>query len=157
MIPCFVLLQMSLYLTGILFHKVHQICAAIQSIGVCRRELEGEKKWTIGKCLLPAILLHGLFDFVIFVTTFEYKLWGSSSNAQDDQNNQINVLSDDAAWMNENGSFDFLFIFLNLGVPFLIAAAGFGYYWRESKLQTARLKAIDSTQSNGSNQEGAVV
>ena len=105
---------------------------------------------------MPAVLLHGLFDFVIFVTTFEYKLWSPSSTQQDDQNNKVNVLSDDAAWMNENGSVNSLFIFLNLGLPFLIAAAGFVYYWRESRLQTSRLKSIDA-QSNLSNQVDAVV
>jgi len=107
----------------------------------------------MGKCLLPAIVLHGMFDFVIFVTTFEFKL-SSLNPTQDDVNKQINVLSDDEAWMNENGSLNYLYIFLNLGVPFLIAAAGFLYYLRESRSQTLRLKSLDSQSAS---QVGSVV
>lgn len=135
---------------------VHQICAAIQSIGVCRRELEGQKQWTIGKCILPAILLHGLFDFVIFITSFEFGLYAPSNTNHDDQSKDANVLSDDIAWTTADGSLNYLLIFLNLGLPLLIAAAGLIYYWRESRSQTLRLKSIDE-QSDVTDQVEAVV
>lgn len=42
---------------------IHPMTAALQSIGVCRRDLEKDSSVGIGKILLPAWLLHGLFDF----------------------------------------------------------------------------------------------
>ena len=44
---------------------IHPICAALQSIGVCRRDLEKDKSVGIGKILFPAWLLHGCFDFAL--------------------------------------------------------------------------------------------
>jgi len=44
---------------------IHPLCAAIQSIGVCRRDLEGERGMLIGWIIFPAVLLHGLYDFVL--------------------------------------------------------------------------------------------
>lgn len=47
---------------------LHPICAAIQSIGVVRRDVENDSKCRLGVgILLPAILLHGSFDWVLFV------------------------------------------------------------------------------------------
>ena len=43
---------------------VHPICAAIQSIGVVRRDLERQSNIGIGLIILPAWLLHGSFDFL---------------------------------------------------------------------------------------------
>lgn len=69
---------------GILIERscfpVHPILAAIQSIGVCRRELEGGgggRKTTLGRIILPAVLFHGLFDFMILVIDFIGKLVGA--------------------------------------------------------------------------------
>ncbi|CAB9528339.1 tRNA methyltransferase 11 homolog (Saccharomyces cerevisiae) [Seminavis robusta] len=42
---------------------VHPLAAALQSIGVCRRDLEKDHSMGMGKVLLPALLLHGFFDF----------------------------------------------------------------------------------------------
>lgn len=42
---------------------IHPMTAALQSIGVCRRDLEKDSSVGIGRILLPAWLLHGLFDF----------------------------------------------------------------------------------------------
>merc|ERR1712127_570630 len=44
---------------------VHPICAAIQSIGVCKRDLENDTSVTIGQILKPAVMLHGFFDFFV--------------------------------------------------------------------------------------------
>ena len=46
---------------------VHPLCAAIQSIGVVRRDLEGDSKCQLGRIVFPAILLHGAFDFVLML------------------------------------------------------------------------------------------
>ena len=47
---------------------VHALAAAIQSIGVCRRDLEGEKSHQLGKIILPAWMLHGCFDFFLMLS-----------------------------------------------------------------------------------------
>jgi RsiW-degrading membrane proteinase PrsW (M82 family) len=51
------------------FFPVHPLCAAIQSIGVCRRDLEGDKSYGLGRIILPAFLLHGSFDFVLMLAS----------------------------------------------------------------------------------------
>lgn len=42
---------------------IHPMTAALQSIGVCRRDLEKDSSVGIGRILLPAWFLHGFFDF----------------------------------------------------------------------------------------------
>ena len=49
---------------------VHPLCAAIQSIGVCKRDLEGQPGVGLGRIIAPAILLHGSFDFVLKVAAY---------------------------------------------------------------------------------------
>ena len=44
---------------------VHPLCAAIQSVGVCQRRLEGDQKVGVGRIVSPAVILHGSFDFVL--------------------------------------------------------------------------------------------
>jgi len=44
---------------------VHPLCAALQSIGICRRDLEKDSSMKLGKAILPALLLHGTFDFIL--------------------------------------------------------------------------------------------
>lgn len=46
---------------------VHPLAAALQSIGVCRRDLEGDRSYQLGRIILPALLLHGSFDFVLML------------------------------------------------------------------------------------------
>jgi hypothetical protein len=56
---------------------LHPICAAIQSIGITRRDVENDSHCKLGKgILLPAILLHGAFDSVLFVGDFlDAEVW----------------------------------------------------------------------------------
>lgn len=46
---------------------IHPLAAALQSIGVCRRDLEGDKSFGLGRIILPAVLLHGAFDFILML------------------------------------------------------------------------------------------
>jgi hypothetical protein len=60
-------LEISVLVARILF-PLHPICAAIQSIGVVRRDIENDSFCKLGKGILwPAILLHGSFDWILFV------------------------------------------------------------------------------------------
>jgi hypothetical protein len=58
------------------FFPVHPILAAIQSIGVCKRELEASRSTKLGRIILPAVLFHGAFDFFIIFIAFIGKLVG---------------------------------------------------------------------------------
>lgn len=59
---------------------VHPLAAAIQSIGVCQRDLEevyqqssqGQRRGgtQIGRILLPAVIFHGFYDFFIMMIDF---------------------------------------------------------------------------------------
>lgn len=44
---------------------VHPLAAAIQSIGVCRRDIEKDHSMGFGRILFPALVLHGSFDFAL--------------------------------------------------------------------------------------------
>lgn len=52
------------------FFPVHPLCAAIQSIGVCKRDLEGDGRYGLGRIISPAVLLHGTFDLVLMLAAY---------------------------------------------------------------------------------------
>lgn len=50
---------------------LHPICAAIQSVYVVRRDVENDSHCTLGRhILLPAILVHGCFDWILMMGDF---------------------------------------------------------------------------------------
>jgi preprotein translocase subunit YajC len=55
---------------------VHPILAAIQSVGVCERDVEMSKSKKLGRIILPAVIFHGMFDFLIALIDFIGKLVG---------------------------------------------------------------------------------
>ncbi len=65
---------------------IHPLAAAIQSIGVCKRDLEGDPTVGIGQILLPSVLLHGTFDFSLLLLS-----WISQSSDQDRNNNEQTI------------------------------------------------------------------
>ena len=62
---------------------VHPVCAAIQAIGVVRRDVLGDSTSSLGWTLLPAIFLHGSFDFVAIVYALFLEDWGSLPDVND--------------------------------------------------------------------------
>lgn len=54
----FILLARSLF-------PVHPIAMAIQSIGVCKRDLENDRRSRLGGIILPGVLFHGFYDFML--------------------------------------------------------------------------------------------
>jgi len=60
------------------FFPIHPILAAIQSIGVCRRELEKAPSSKLGRIIFPAVCFHGTFDFLIIFISFVGKLVGQN-------------------------------------------------------------------------------
>jgi hypothetical protein len=53
---------------------IHPLAAAIQSVGVCRRDLENDSTTQVGRILLPAWLLHGTFDFSLMAYSLIAKI-----------------------------------------------------------------------------------
>lgn len=72
---------------------IHPLAAAIQSIGVCRRDLEGDPTVGIGRILLPSILLHGTFDFSLLLLS-----WIGQSYDEESNNNNNNQSNTTLAW-----------------------------------------------------------
>ena len=111
---------------------IHPIAAALQSIGVCERDVE-KNPTRIGKILFPALLFHGTYDFLLLWIDFLASL--KRSDGYD------NVNSDEA---------------LEIGTHAVVASyvtsfavMGFAVYWfmKESKTQRERLAARDADPS----------
>jgi hypothetical protein len=113
---------------------IHQLCAAIQSIGVVRRDVEKNSKWQLGRSILPAVLLHGAFDFVLMLLA----LLESSSKSGDE------TPTDDAT-LEEFDSADALPLFISVGLVIL----GLLYYCCEGQGQRKRLQELDQGQQGG--------
>jgi len=102
---------------------LHPIAAAIQSIGVIRRDIEGDRSYGIGRIFFPAFLYHGSFDFVLMFTTaldeihlFE-KLSGNES-AQEEQ--ELEYLEESTHGF---GSFYFACTIFVLGIVYYVIQA----------------------------------
>jgi hypothetical protein len=109
---------------------VHPLCAAIQSIGVCKRDLEGKRGVGIGRIISPAILLHGSFDFVLFVAAYLQQVEKIKEGNDDDSDIPKEDDSDTV---------------MALVVCFGIILVGYIYYVWQSRAQTKRLIAMDRT------------
>jgi hypothetical protein len=113
---------------------VHPLCAAIQSIGVCRRDLEGQRGVGIGRIISPAILLHGSFDFVLMVAAYLQQVQKIKEGNDDDSD--IPKEDDSDAVMSEEDIPTLVF-------SFGMVLVGYIYYVWQSRAQTKRFIAID--------------
>jgi hypothetical protein len=52
---------------------VHPIAAAIQSVYVCRRDLEQDPAIGLGRIVLPSLLFHGTYDFALMMITSSWQ------------------------------------------------------------------------------------
>jgi RsiW-degrading membrane proteinase PrsW (M82 family) len=105
------------------FFPVHPVLAAIQSIGVCRRDLEASRE-KLGRIIFPAVMFHGSFDFIIVFIAFIGKLVGEQVEEGDLQ------ISNTAE-------------FLSVLSCIVILFAGIYYVYTESSKQREHLIAID--------------
>ena len=113
---------------------IHPLCAAIQSIGVVRRDVEKNLFWQLGWIMLPAIVLHGAFDFVLmFLELLE------SSNKSDPSNGGSATPSTDDATFFDMGQGDSLPLILSVS----LVVVGLLYFGCESQSQKNRLEALD--------------
>ena len=131
---------------------VHPLCAAIQSIGVCRRELEqrhlpDSQRDGLGRVLFPAWMLHGMFDFILFLIATFVELHEGFGDEQDKTDEQPTyVPSDDDTsydmWNDLKGSIP------SLIVSFIVMCAGWAYYVKEAREQRQRLAELDRMSPN---------
>ena len=103
---------------------IHPVFAAIQSIGVCQRELEGVRSMRLGQIILPAVILHGTFDFFIIFIGFVGRLVG-----QDEEEGDLRITNTTE--------------FLAIVSCVVIMTTSFLYLYNESGKQRERLAAID--------------
>lgn len=117
-------LEISVLISRSLF-PVHPICAAIQSIGVCKQQLENDQSIGLGRILLPAILLHGTYDFSIMLLNFLALL--------------------DANGDEDSESITYSIVALCFSISFVLG--GIWYYIKQSNQQNQRLEQIDRSRN----------
>ena len=110
---------------------IHPICAAIQSIGVSMRDVE-KFPTRFGRIILPAVLLHGTYDFLLLLLDFI-----DSLHRQDGYND-----TDDE--FIEAG----LCFYLSLVFATLLIAGSLFWLYRQSKRQRERLASYDNDPSS---------
>jgi RsiW-degrading membrane proteinase PrsW (M82 family) len=120
---------------------IHPLCAAIQSIGVVRRDIEHFSAWQLGTILFPSIILHGAFDFVLMLLEFLEK--ANNPDSSSTENQKIDEWDDTDT--------------LPLTISISMVIVGLIYYFCESFSQKKRLKDIDLAESMGNSSSVDVV
>ena len=114
---------------------VHAIAAAIQSVYVCRRDLEKDRKIGLGRIIFPSMIFHGSYDFVLLMLTDS---WQRSHKEQ---------------YFNNGGgdiTYEALIIFL---VSLFIVLLGGVYYFYISQAQYVRLRSGTVAGRGGRNDD----
>lgn len=105
---------------------VHPLAAAIQSIYVCRRDLEKDSSIGLGRVVLPAVLFHGTYDFALLFISDSWKRSQASQYFYSGDNN------------NSDGTI------MTLCVSVAIILFGGLFYAVQSKRQYDRLVQLSS-------------
>jgi hypothetical protein len=107
---------------------VHPLCAAIQSIGVCRRDLEKDESRQLGRILFPAMLLHGSFDFVLMLLASLAGLYGDVPDESEQQ---------------QTTTEDLVNMLPALAISVAVVVAGIVYYVWQARAQRRRLAELE--------------
>lgn len=110
---------------------VHAICAAIQSIGVCQRDIEGDRNAQLGRSIIfPAVLFHGSYDFfIVWIDFLANRKLGVAAN------------DDDATSVDASKSYGAALASFVVSVCLIVSALF--YYGKEARKQRRRLAAMD--------------
>ena len=119
---------------------VHPLCAAIQSIGVCRRDLEKDKRFGLGRIIFPAILLHGTFDFVLMLAAYFQQRDAIKEGNED--GGEEDAQNDDSE--------DIVSQLPSLIIGLMLVITGYNYYVVQSRAQNRRLIALDNVSTEQS-------
>lgn len=122
---------------------VHALAAALQSISVIKKFVEGAEddghRIGVGRILLPAVILHGTFDAILMVvnvyqeTAWDIYLKDNNGVVGDDGGPYNPATVDVIAW---------------IGIT-SVMILGILWYYRENRMQDARLKVLDATKHGG--------
>ena len=124
---------------------VHPICGAIQSIGIVRRDVEGDSGYELGRAILPAVILHGAFDFAVMAIAV---IANTRSPPPEE---------DDGASSDDDNEESLAVSFLAMGVGFAIGLLGVAYYVVQARKQRERLNALESTTVAAVNGDGSAL
>jgi len=116
---------------------IHPLAAAIQSIGVCRRELEQNMSTGVGRIIFPSWILHGCFDFSLMAYSAITKILA--------RHNSVNHSSEigGGAEIDDDNSVPYLCYVM--AVPFI----GMLYFLLESWKQRERLEHMGKDNRTG--------
>lgn len=112
---------------------VHPIAAALQSIWVCERDLEMKPSTGLGRVILPGILFHGAYDFLLMWFDFYYAR--QATDAVDDDQASSGV-DEDSDWLSFALSFGLLIVAMI-------------YFFWASDLQRRRFRSMDRNGGRG--------
>ena len=112
---------------------MHAIAAAIQSVYVCRRDLEKDLSIGLGRIVLAAVMLHGTYDFALLMITSS---WQRSHKEQ---------------YLNDGGNNVTVVAIVSFCVSFFIVGLGGLYYFFISRAQYKRLQGESSGVGVGAN------
>jgi RsiW-degrading membrane proteinase PrsW (M82 family) len=110
---------------------VHAVTAAIQSGGVCERDLELSRTTKLGRIIWPAVLFHGGYDFLLLWIDFMAARKGV------DENDDVDALESSSA----------LVLFLAFGISVFAMLLALAFYFRMARRQRNRLIAMDRQES----------
>jgi RsiW-degrading membrane proteinase PrsW (M82 family) len=111
------------------FFPVHALAAAIQSVGVCERDLESSRTLKLGHIIWPAVLFHGGYDFVLLWIDFMADRKAGKDDAKDA--------------LESSG----LVLLLAVILSVLAVLIAFVYYLKASRKQRVRLIAMDRQEA----------
>lgn len=145
---------------------VHSICAAIQSIGVVRRDVEQDTNYKIGWAILPAVLLHGFFDFALLALAFFEYIFSDTPTTgppTDTTTDDWFELTDDQTAAQQQQQQQQQYVeqtygqqMLSFGIGAAITMVGVLYYVNEAGKQRGRLQALEMTAAQVPSTAGLV-
>ena len=122
---------------------LHPILAAIQSIGVIRRDVEGDKSIGLGRIISYSFLIHGVFDFILIL-----------QSGMDSMHFVENILDDDVNEKEYEEKFQeerdnllesILMDWQAYLACFLIVVGSVVFYIHQAHLQKVRISNLEST------------
>jgi len=118
---------------------VHPLCAAIQSIGIVRRDIEGVG--ALGQAIFPAVILHGAFDFALMLLGIIVAV-KQPPPTEDDNNN---TTKDDTADEPAAAALDVTTVAFSMVIGFAIMFLGLVYYILQARRQRQRLQVLEAS------------